>query len=404
VANLSWCAVLDAYTTPEEFEYLDSLRRNASEREPSLVMDLELESNPYHVLFTSVAVIVLTHYAPGLLYLYVAFRAVSELRERRRKGTPTTPAIKAVLCINAGMMLVLSPVVFVEGYFFSGHIPGLISIPLRPLLLGSGAASSTLVVHIWDTIVRAGSSSSNLPYCLARVPWRVALAIVLVVLDAVCMAVMLLIAGSRNNALILVVPIFFLLVLVASVLGFLWKLLNLARTVDGFVDTFDKTSDANVALLAFKTRTTRAALVGAICSLLMISALLMIVREWVYYDSPAGCLFVGCMVIYGKVGVAASHVKICFKPSRPPSTRKLVSPASDRLLVQPSSTHKVVFASAEKREMGAPTALSDASNQALASGPARASSQALAPALDDGQAGSRQAAPHSSAASSILAS
>ena len=379
MTNLSSCAVLDAYTTPEEFEYLDSLRRNASEREPSLVMDLELENNPYHVLFTSVAVIVLTHYAPGLLYLYVAFRAVSELRERRRLGTPTTPAITTVLCANAGMMLVLSPVVFVEGYFFSGHIPSLSSIPLRPLLLGCGAASSTLVVHIWDTIVRAGSSSSNLPHCLARVPWRVALAIVLVVLDAVCMVVVLLIVGSRNNALILVVPIFFLLVEVASVLTFLWKLLDLVRTVDSFVNLADKTSDAAVAQLAFKTRTTRAALFGAICSLLVISALLMIVRGWVYYDSPAGCLFVGCMCIYGKVGVAASHVKICSRPPararltssvKPSSTlsRKLVSRTPS---VQPSSTHKVVFASAEKREMGAPTA---------------------------------QAAPHSSAASSILPS
>jgi hypothetical protein len=90
------------------------------------------------------------------------------------------------------------------------------------------------------------------------------------------------------------------------------------------------------------------------------------------------------MIIYCKMGVAASHVKICFK-----------RPRSQTSSVQPSSAHKAVAsASGKKRDIVATSTRLPPS------------SPLLAPALDDGQVVSRaQAAPlSSSAASSILAS
>jgi hypothetical protein len=146
----------------------------------------------------------MTLYVSGLLYLYVAFAAVSEMRERRRLGTPTPRTITAVLSINAGMMLVLGPVVLVEGYFFSGNIPALESAMLRPWLLGCGAASSTLVVHIWDNIVRSGQTSSEPRRCLTRLPWRVALAIVLVMLDIASCVFLLFVVLKTNNQVLIV--------------------------------------------------------------------------------------------------------------------------------------------------------------------------------------------------------
>ena len=362
VANLSTCAVLDAYTTPEEWEYLNSLRRNASERDPGLMMDLELESNPYHVLFTSISVIVMTHYVPGLLYLYVAFAAVSEMRERRRLGTPTPRTITAVLSINAGMMLVLGPVVLVEGCFFSGNIPAYESTMLRPWLLGCGAASSTLVVHIWDNIVRSGQTSSEPGRCLTRLPWRVALAIVLVMLDiASCVFILFAVLRTRNQMLIVYVPMVFLCVEVANVLTFVWKLLALLKTVDGFLRVAGQLDSS--AELGFKRRTTRAGLGGVICSLVVIFGLVMIARGWVCYSSPVGCLFVGCMIIYGKMGVAASHVKICSK--RPRSQTSSVQPGSAHNSVATASgknsAHKsVASASGKKRDIVATPAVKPA--------------------------------------------
>ena len=334
----SSCALIVGYTADLHlFSLLREVQRNSSRSDPNLILDLELEVNPYHVLFTSASAWIFQHILPAALYYRVAFAAFTELRSRARLDIPTPATIKAVLVLNLVMMVVLGSVIAADGYFISGTLPDEWAMPFRTLLLGWGTASSWLISQIWSDVL-AGSGAVygfKLKLCFA-------VAGGLVVVDTVCNLLLMRFWVFGGFALLVVVPLVLFCIELSNVVMFTTKAIRLLLAFDDMSKDDGGLSEAARRAHSFKRRTSRIVLVSAFCSGLMLACLMLMGVSDSYYSSPAAAFALGCTYIYAKVGVAACHVAICSRPrSRSDKDAPRVISGSLRMAVSAPSSHKV---------------------------------------------------------------
>ncbi len=291
-----------------------AVKKNGTEADPNLVMDFELEENAYHILFSSASTVLVMHVIPAALYASVAYAAFLNLRTRARHKVPTPPELSLVLKINLAMMLVLGPMIATNGYFTAGSMSDAWCMPFRSLLLGCSVASSSLIVGVWNSVIRMQTQTG-------RRTMRYSFAVSLIILDLVCNVLLLKYQLFGGTVLWVYIPMAFFLAELGNVTTFTWRALKLFATLDALSARSGTTpNDSEKAQAAFRRRTALLVLLASMCSVGMLSALLLVGTQTVYYSSPSGAFLVGFIYVYSKAGVAACHVAICW-----PSTRALAA-------------------------------------------------------------------------------
>ncbi len=315
IPSISGCAIVDAYTTDAAaYAALLRVKRDANATDPNLVLELELEPNPYHEVFASAGVLVMMHAVPAGLYLYVAVWALTVLRKRSRYKIPTPTAVRFVLRLNAAQMIVLAPILATEGFFTSGNLPDEWANPFRSLFLGCGAASSTLIAQVWrDVVSIGGAGQARAQGCWRWLPGRLEVAWALIIIDVVSNLLLARtrILSSSSIVVFQIVPMCLLLIEAANVSLFVWRGLALLRAIESAVSDISGGS-----LNKFKRKTSRILLLSAFCSACMLVGLVLVGLRKVYYSSPSGAITVGALYVYAKAGMAACHVAICTPPTQ----------------------------------------------------------------------------------------